>query len=97
MGTPTSTGAGVKVGLPKKARMSQEWPWVSRETPWVFQEWSWMTQEWPWVSMWGGATIEASPRVSWGGEASDGASVWALPRESKDGEARGWASPWMSG
>ena len=29
MGTPTSKGAGVEAGLPKKARVSQEWPWVS--------------------------------------------------------------------
>ena len=29
---------------------------------------------WPWVSRWGGASIRASPRVSWGDEASDGAS-----------------------
>ena len=48
-----------------------------------------MTQEWPWVSRWGGASVEASPRVSWGGEASDGAS----PCESR-GQTRGVAGWW---
>ena len=60
MGTPTPKGAGVEAGLRRKARLSQEWPW--------------MTQEWPWVSRWNGTSIGASPRVSRGGEASDGAS-----------------------
>ena len=27
MGTPTPKGAGVEAGLPRKARVSQEWPW----------------------------------------------------------------------
>ena len=44
MGTPTPKEASVEVRLPRKARMSQEWPWVSP---------------------WGGASIVASPRVSW--------------------------------
>ena len=66
MGTPTSKGADVEARLLRKARVSQVWPWVSRK-------WPWMTQEWPWVSRWGGASIEASPRVFRGGEASDGA------------------------
>ena len=57
MGTPTPKGAGVEAVLPRMARVSQEWPWVSRETPWVFWEW-------PWVSWWGGASVEASSRVS---------------------------------
>ena len=39
MGTPTSKGASVEAGLPRMARVSQEWLWVSRETPWVFREW----------------------------------------------------------
>ena len=30
MGTPTYRGAGVEVEFPRKARVSQEWPWVSR-------------------------------------------------------------------
>ena len=30
MGTPISKGAGVEAGLPRKAKASQEWPWVSR-------------------------------------------------------------------
>ena len=38
MGTPIPKGANVKVGLPRKARVSQEWPWVSRETLWVSPE-----------------------------------------------------------
>ena len=67
---------------PKKARVSQEWPWVSRE-------WPWMTRKWPWVSRWGRASIEASGRVSRGGEASDGAS----PCESR-GQARGVPGWW---
>ena len=27
-----------RAGLPKKARVSQEWPWVSREWPWMTRE-----------------------------------------------------------
>ena len=57
--------------------MTREWPWVSRK-------WPWMTKEWPWVSRWSGASVGASPRVSWDGEASDG----ALPCESRK-KARG--------
>ena len=30
MKTPTSKGAGVEAGLLRKARLSQEWPWVSQ-------------------------------------------------------------------
>ena len=30
MGTPTFMGANVDVGLSKKARMFQKWPWVCR-------------------------------------------------------------------
>ena len=56
MGTSTPKGAGVEAVLPRMARMSQEWPWVSRETPWVFRKWPWMTREWPWVSRWDGAS-----------------------------------------
>ena len=85
MGTPTPKGAGVEAGLPRIARVSQKWPWVSRETPWVFREWPWMTQEWPW----GGASVGASSRVSWGGEASDRAS----PCESR-GQIRGVPGWW---
>ena len=43
MGTPTSKGAGIEAGLPRMARVSQEWPWVSWKTPWVSREWPWMT------------------------------------------------------
>ena len=68
METPTSKGAGVKAGLSRMARVSQEWPWVSR---------------------WGGVSVEASPRVSRGGEASDGAS----PCESWD-QSRGVPGCW---
>ena len=50
MRTPTLKGAGVEAVLPRMARVSQEWLWVSQETPWVFR--------------WGGASVEASPRVS---------------------------------
>ena len=53
------------------------------------REWPWMTREWPWVSRWGGACVEASPRVSQGGEVSDGAS----PCESR-GQARGVPGWW---
>ena len=28
MGTPIPKGAGVKVKLPRKAKVSQDWPWV---------------------------------------------------------------------
>ena len=66
----------MEAGLSRKARVSREWPWVSRE--------------WPWVSRWGGASVRASPRVSLGGEASDGASLY-----EKRGQARvvpGWWS-----
>ena len=35
MGTPTPRGAGVEAGLPRKAKVSQEWLWVSREWPWM--------------------------------------------------------------
>ena len=60
MGAPTPKGAGVEALLPRMARVSQEWPW--------------MTREWPWMSRWGGASVGASPRMSRGGEASDRAS-----------------------
>ena len=30
MGTPTPKGAGIEAVLPKTARVSQEWPWMSR-------------------------------------------------------------------
>ena len=30
MGTPTPKGAGVEAVLPRMAKGSQEWPWVSR-------------------------------------------------------------------
>ena len=46
-------------------------------------------REWPWVSRWSGAIVEASPRVSEGGEASDGASSC----ESR-GQARGVPGWW---
>ena len=82
MGTPTPKGAGVEAVLPRMAKVSQEWPWVSRETSWVFREW-------PWVSRWGGASIGASSRVSRGGEASDGAS----PCESRK-QTRGVPGWW---
>ena len=68
MGTPTPKGAGVEAVLPRMARVSQEWPWVSR---------------------WGEASVGASSRVSWGGEASNGAS----PCESR-GQARGVLGWW---
>ena len=76
MGTPTPKGASVEAELPRKGWMSQEWPWVS--------------QEWLWVSRWSGASVEASSRVSWGGEANDGAS----PCESRGQprEVAGWWS-----
>ena len=89
MGTPTPKRAGVEVVLPRMARVSQEWPWVSGETPWVFRKWPWMTREWPWVSQWDGASVGASPKVSRGGEDSDGAS----PYESR-GQARGVPGWW---
>ena len=73
METPTPNGAGMEARLPKMARVSQEWPWMSCETPWVFREW-------PWVFRRGRASVRASPRVSRGDKASDG----ALPCESKD-------------
>ena len=76
MGTPTPKGAGVEVGLPRKARESQEWPWVTRE--------------WLWVSWWGGASVVSSPRVSWGGEASDGASPYESRRQPRG--VLGWWS-----
>ena len=60
METPTSMRASVEAGLPKKTRVSQECPWVSRE--------------WPWISWWSRANVEASLRVSQGGEANDRAS-----------------------
>ena len=56
--------AKAKVGHPRKTRISLEWPWVSQET-------LWMSQEWPWMTWWGKASVGASPRVSWGGEAND--------------------------
>ena len=84
MGTPISKGTGVEAILPKMARVSQEWPW--------------MTREWPWVSMWGRASVGASSRmsqvvklvmelyhVSQGGKQGEfrdsRASVWASPCE----------------
>ena len=66
---------------PRKAKVSQKWPWMSQETP---SEWPWMTWKWPWMSRWDGASVGASPKVFQGGEASDGAS----PYESR-WQARG--------
>ena len=43
-----------------------------------------VSREWPWMSWWGGASVWALPRVSRGGEASNGAS----PCESR-GQAKG--------
>ena len=77
---PTLKLVGVEAVLPRMARVSRETPWVSREWPWMTREWPWMTREWPWVSRWGGASVGASSRVSWGGEANDGAS----PCESRE-------------
>ena len=68
-------GAGVEAELLRKARVSQEWPWMTWETPWV--------------SRWDGASVEASPRMSQGGEASDGAS----PCESR-GQPKGVPGWW---
>ena len=42
------------------------------------------------MSRWGGASVEASPKVSWGGEANDGASP-CKSREQPRG-ASGWRS-----
>ena len=89
METSTSKGAGVEVELSKKARVSQRWPWMSQEIPWVSQETPWVSWKWPWVFRWGGASVEASPRVSWGSEASDEAS----PCESR-GQPRGVLGWW---
>ena len=83
MGFPTPKETGVNIGLPKKARVSKEWPWVSRETPW-------MSRKWPWVSRWYKASVVASPRVSHGGEASDGASPYESKRQSRG--VPGWWS-----
>ena len=82
MGTHILNGADVEAKLPRKTRVSQEWPWMSREWPWV-------TREWPWVSWWGGISVGASPRLSWGGEASDRAS----PCESR-GHPKGVPGWW---
>ena len=79
----------MEAGLPRKDRVSQEWPWVSREVPWVSREWPWMTREWPWMSRWGGASVGTLPRVFQDGGASDGAS----PCESR-GQAKGVAGWW---
>ena len=69
MGTPTPKGAGVEAGLPRKAKVSREWSWVSR---------------------WGGASARALPRVSLGGEASDGASPYESKRQPR--RVPGWWS-----
>ena len=61
METFTSKGASVEVGLPTKAKVSQEWPWVFHGTPWMSWKWPWMTREWPWLSRWYGASVGASP------------------------------------
>ena len=58
----------MEAGLSRKAKVSQEWPWVSR---------------------WGGANIWIAPRVSQGGEASDG----ALPCKLR-GKPRGVPGWW---
>ena len=42
------------------------------------------------MSQWGRASIGASPRVSWGGEASDGASPCESSGQPK--EVPGWKS-----
>ena len=46
------------------------------------------------MSRWGGASVGASPRVSWSGEVSDGASPCeprGKQREFQDGGANVWA------
>ena len=83
MGTPTPKGAGVEAVLPRMARVSQEWLWMTGEWPWV-------SREWPWVSRWGGASIWASPRVSRGGEASNRASP-CEEKEQTRGVPRWWS------
>ena len=74
MGTPTPKGAGVKAELSRKARVSQEWLWVSR--------WGGASVgASPRVSRGGEASDRASP---WGkqGTFRDGeTSVWASPCE----------------
>ena len=57
----------VETWLPRKARLSQEWPWMS---------------------WWGRASVGASPRVSRGGEVSDGASPCESRAQSR--EVLGW-------
>ena len=52
MGTSTPKGAGVEARIPRKARLSQEWPW--------------MIWEWPWMSRWSGVSVglhQEYPRV----------------------------------
>ena len=83
MGTPTPKEASVEAELLRMARVSQEWPWVSWGTPWVSREWLWMTRKWPWVSRWDRASVRASSRVSWDGEACDGASLCESRGQSK--------------
>ena len=77
MGTPTSKGAGVEAVLPRMARVSREWPWMS--------QWGGASVEVSLkVSRGGEASDEASScesrgqiRKIWDG----GASVWASPYE----------------
>ena len=48
-----------------------------------------VSQEWSWVFWWDGASVGASLKVLWGGEASDG----ALPCESR-GQVKGVPGWW---
>ena len=42
-----------------------------------------VSQEWPCVSGWGEDSVGVLPRVSWGGEASDGASPCESRRQAR--------------
>ena len=77
MGTPTSKGADVEAGFLKKARVSQEWPWVSRGVELVLR----LHQECSGV----GKLVMELHYVSQEGKQREfrdgGASVWASPYE----------------
>ena len=77
MGTPTPKGAGVEAGLPRIPRVAMGVPGDTMGVPGDTMDVPGVAMDDPKVAMGipvGGPSVGASPRVSRGGEASDGAS-----------------------
>ena len=88
MGTPTPKGAGVNARLPRKAKVFQEWPWISWEWPWMTRERLVrvelvleLYQEYPGVAMPVMGLHHVSQGSNQGEFRNGGASMWVLPCE----------------